>query len=308
MTAWSPSWSCPRARSSATSRTRTWPGRRRYSATASVSWATSLRPCCSAAPPPRWRTTVRTSSGTAVKAGASSSPTAAPSTRRSRPTSTRWWTPSRSTAGTSLMRRGGRDGRRRGTGEDGLTEASARAGPRSGLSSTSFGPGAVLVQLDTARGLAPAEGAALARHRVHHEAIDLAALVVGRQVLGDGQAVLVHEQQAVAVLVLLHFLAGADPDAGRPDFLRLVRVEVAGAERPAELVDVLGEADGEELGDLGMGVQKAAALLGELLRIAAHPGGVRGRRLLAVFVGWLIRRHLSCSSPDRASMSYRPAQ
>src|SRR5262249_61935349 len=69
----------------------------------------------------------------------------------------------------------------------------------------------------------------LVGNRVAHDSIRLTPLVVLGQVFGDGHALGCHEEQAVAVLVLLHFVAGADP----APLLRLgsrVRVEVAGTE------------------------------------------------------------------------------
>src|SRR5687767_5629283 len=53
--------------------------------------------------------------------------------------------------------------------------------------------------------------AALVGVRVADDPVGLAALVILGQVLGDREAFLVHEEQAVAVLVLLHLVAGADP-------------------------------------------------------------------------------------------------
>src|SRR5262249_50444739 len=97
----------------------------------------------------------------------------------------------------------------------------------------SLGPGVL--------GLDAGHGAALVRHRVPHEAIGLPTLVILGQVLGDRQALLVHEQEAVAVLVLLHLVTRADPAAQLGFFLR-IRVEVAGAQGLADLLDVDGEA------------------------------------------------------------------
>ena len=98
------------------------------------------------------------------------------------------------------------------------------------------------------------ERAALIGVRVFDQAVDLAAFVVFWQVLGNRKTFRIAEEQSMAVLVLLHLLAGADPGAGLR-LLGLVLVEVAGAQRLADLVDVLGEADDEELGDLALRVQ-----------------------------------------------------
>src|SRR5574341_1141447 len=56
-----------------------------------------------------------------------------------------------------------------------------------------------------------AEGSALLGGRIGDDAVALAAFVAFRQVLRDGQPILPNEQQAVAVLVDLHLVAGADP-------------------------------------------------------------------------------------------------
>src|SRR5436190_20476372 len=72
--------------------------------------------------------------------------------------------------------------------------------------------------------------AALVRVRVLDDAVGLAPLVVLRQMLGDRKAFLVHEQQAVAVLVFLHLVARADPAAELGLFLG-VGIEVTGAQR-----------------------------------------------------------------------------
>ena len=59
--------------------------------------------------------------------------------------------------------------------------------------------------------LQPAEGAALVRVRVPDDAVDLAPLVVIWQVLCNRKTFRIAEEQSVAILVLLHLLAGADP-------------------------------------------------------------------------------------------------
>src|SRR5262245_60368214 len=70
-----------------------------------------------------------------------------------------------------------------------------------------------------------------------HEAVGVASLVSFGQVLGDRHALGRDEQQAVAVLVLLHLVAGADP-AAELGLRGRIRVEVAWAERTAHLLDV----------------------------------------------------------------------
>src|SRR5262249_21708580 len=95
------------------------------------------------------------------------------------------------------------------------------------------------------------EGASLVRRRVRHDAVDLPSLVVLGKIFGDRKPFVGHEEQAVAVLELLHLIARADPvpslhlllarqvEALRPGAVRrFLRVEVAGAQRPPEIVDV----------------------------------------------------------------------
>src|SRR5207248_1427669 len=99
-----------------------------------------------------------------------------------------------------------------------------------------------------------AEGAALVWVLVLDDAVDFASFVPFRQVLCDRKTFRITEKHSMAVFVLLHLVAGADPRAaGR--FFRLVLVEVAGAQRLADLVDVLGEADDEKLRDLALRMQ-----------------------------------------------------
>src|SRR2546430_11889835 len=57
----------------------------------------------------------------------------------------------------------------------------------------------------------PGDRAALAGLGILHDAVGLPALVVLGQVLGERHPLLGDEEQAVAVLVLLHLLARADP-------------------------------------------------------------------------------------------------
>ena len=64
----------------------------------------------------------------------------------------------------------------------------------------------------------------------------------------------------MAVLELLHLLAGADPRAAF-DLFRLVLVEVARTEGPSQIVNVLRQPDDEEFGDLALRVEVRAALL-----------------------------------------------
>src|SRR5215813_6103913 len=65
-----------------------------------------------------------------------------------------------------------------------------------------------LLSLEDARG-----GAALVGVRVLHDPVGRASLVILGEMLGDRQAFRRDEQQAVAVLPLLHLVAGADPAA-----------------------------------------------------------------------------------------------
>ena len=92
------------------------------------------------------------------------------------------------------------------------------------------------------RSLAP-----LARRRVRDDAIRLPTVMVLGKVLRDGQPFRRDEQQAVAELVTFHLVAGAEPLRATRDFGLLVRVEIARAERPTELVGPLGPAPSERL-------------------------------------------------------------
>src|SRR5690606_15701030 len=106
---------------------------------------------------------------------------------------------------------------------------------------------------------------------------------------GNRKTFRIAEEQSVTVLPLLHFFAGTDPRAAL-GLLGLVLVEVARAERTADLVDVLGEADHEELGDLALGVEVRTALFGEVLDELPHLAEIRLARLGAVGVAGLVER------------------
>jgi hypothetical protein len=75
----------------------------------------------------------------------------------------------------------------------------------------------------------------LVRGRILDDAVDLATFVVLRKVFCDWQAVIADEQQAVAVLIRLHFITGADP-ASVFGLLSLIGIEIAWTERFPELV------------------------------------------------------------------------
>ena len=85
------------------------------------------------------------------------------------------------------------------------------------------------------------ERAASLRCRIGDEAVTLTALMVLGQILGDRHAVLTDEEQAMAIFIDLHFVAGAHPPS-QLGFGLLVRVKVARAQGLAQLVDVSGEA------------------------------------------------------------------
>src|SRR5207248_5778772 len=130
------------------------------------------------------------------------------------------------------------------------------------------------------------------------DAIDFASFVPFRQVLCDRKTFRITEEHSMAVLVLLHLVAGADPRALLRLF-RLVLVEVAGAQRLADLVDVLGEADDEKLRDLALWMQVRAALLGEALDELPHLLDVLRRSLLAIFVAGLFDGHADAGVNSR---------
>src|SRR5262245_58674230 len=121
-----------------------------------------------------------------------------------------------------------------------------------------------------------AERAPPLRVRVLHDPVRLAPLVILRQVLRDRHALRSDEEQAVAVLPLLHLVARADP----APVLRLgggIRIEVARAERPAHRLDVVGEAVDDGLGHAAVGVERRPRLLRVLLRVLPHLVDVRLR-------------------------------
>ena len=66
------------------------------------------------------------------------------------------------------------------------------------------------------------------RLRVLDHAVRFQRFVAFGEILGDGVPVLINEQQAMAILIYLHVIAGADPGAVFYLFI-LVRVEAAGA-------------------------------------------------------------------------------
>lgn len=104
---------------------------------------------------------------------------------------------------------------------------------------------------------------------VGDEAVDLTPFVIFRQVLRDRHALLVYEQEAVAVFVDLHFVAGADP-APELRLGLLVLVEVARTERLAELIHMGRQALDHGLRD-GRGRMKGRpALLRETLCELPH--------------------------------------
>src|SRR5713226_4861132 len=115
----------------------------------------------------------------------------------------------------------------------------------------------------------PRQRPSLAGNGVRHDAVRLTPLVVFGQVLGDGQTLGRDEEQAVAVLVLLHLVAGAYP-APLLSLGRRIRIEVTGAERLADLLDVPGEPRHDRLGDGPVGVERRARLLGVLASIRPH--------------------------------------
>lgn len=93
--------------------------------------------------------------------------------------------------------------------------------------------------------------------------------MVLREILGDGHAIFPHEQQAVAILVNLHLIAGADPT---PEFgfCLFIRIEVAGAQGLAEFIHVGGEPLDDRLGDRGIRMKGGPALLSESFHKPPH--------------------------------------
>jgi len=81
------------------------------------------------------------------------------------------------------------------------------------------------------------ERPAFVRCRIAYKAIDLPAFMAVRQILCNRHPVFTNEEQAVAVLVDLHFVAGADPPP-ELGFGFFVLVKVARAERFPEFIDM----------------------------------------------------------------------
>src|SRR6185503_11786721 len=149
----------------------------------------------------------------------------------------------------------------------------------------------ILTLLGGALGLLPLQdargGPALVGVGVLDDPVGRAPFVVLGQVLGDGQPVRRHEEQAVAVFPLLHLVAGADPAAQLG--LRLgIGVEVARAEGPPDQLDVAREALHHGLGHAHVRVQGGAGLLRVLARVVPHlvDIGLRGLDRLQLAHAW----------------------
>jgi hypothetical protein len=126
--------------------------------------------------------------------------------------------------------------------------------------------------------------------------------VVLWQVLGDGKTFLIAEEQSMAVFPTLHLVAGTDPGAAF-DLFGFVFVVVAGAEGAAEVVDVLGQADDEELGDVFLRVEEGPALLVVVVDELPHLGERLLGRLVTVFVPHAIDiRHRVLRSASQSSL------
>src|SRR5579884_4298642 len=97
------------------------------------------------------------------------------------------------------------------------------------------------------------------RRRIGDQTVDLSAFVVLREILGDRHAVLPHEQEAVAILVDLHLVAGADPSP-QLGLRLLVLVKITWAERFSQFIHVRGQALDDRLGHGGIGMKRRSAL------------------------------------------------
>jgi hypothetical protein len=92
----------------------------------------------------------------------------------------------------------------------------------------------------------------------------------GRQVLGNRESLFVHKEQAVAIFVDLHVIAGADPGAVL-NFFFLARVEPARTERFAQGVDIVGQAQYHGLRDLWIRMGRSAGFRTVLLNEFSDP-------------------------------------
>ena len=113
------------------------------------------------------------------------------------------------------------------------------------------------------------ESPAFIRSLIRDDAVTVTALVIFRQVLSDGHAVLADKQQAMAIFVNLHFVASADPTP-LFGFSLFIGIKVARTQGFAEFVDMSGQAENHRVGDGGVGVHGRAALLGKTLHILPH--------------------------------------
>ena len=114
-----------------------------------------------------------------------------------------------------------------------------------------------------------AERPAFFRRRIRDDAVTLTAFMIFRQVLGNRHAVLPDEEQAMAIFIDLHLVAGAHP-ASQLGFGLLVRIKVARAEGFAQFVHVGGKAQHDRISDGLIRVHGRAAFLGEAFHILPH--------------------------------------
>src|SRR5947207_1764695 len=84
------------------------------------------------------------------------------------------------------------------------------------------------------------QSAAFIRGWILNQPVSRSPFMIGWQILGNRKSLLVHEEQAVAIFVDLHVIAGADPGAVL-DFFFLAGIEPAGTKRLAQGVDVVGQ-------------------------------------------------------------------
>jgi nitric oxide reductase NorD protein len=104
----------------------------------------------------------------------------------------------------------------------------------------------------------------LVRGRIGDHPIDFTTFMAFGQVLRNRHAIFANKQQTVAIFVDLHFVARADPS---PEFGfgLFVFVEITGAERLAEFIDVHGQSFDDRIRDGCIRMHRRSTFLGKTL-------------------------------------------
>ena len=113
------------------------------------------------------------------------------------------------------------------------------------------------------------ERSAFLWRRIGDESVTLTAFVILGQIFRDGHAVLADKQQAMAIFVDLHFVAGTHP-APQLGFSLFVGIKIAWTQGFAQFVDMSGQAEYHRIGGGRIRMHGRAALLGKALHILPH--------------------------------------